>query len=102
MSFKLSDVTRYDEEIASYILDKGTYIYPFMNSLYKTIVFLHCYFGWKYNYRNIKNVGSKSDFGDLELIVQYKDDLTDVEKSKLTEDYFTTKEVKYDYQPLKM
>ena len=47
----------------------------------------------------LKNVGGKSDFGDLELSVRYKDDLTDVEKIKLTKDDFTTKEVKYNYKP---
>lgn len=99
LTFKLSDVARYDEETASYILDKGTYIVRVGNSSRKTIVFCMISLEENITTEKLKNVGGESDFGDLELKVQYKDDLTDVEKIKLTKDDFTTKEVKYDYKP---
>ena len=99
LSFKLSDVARYDEETASYILDKGTYIVRVGNSSDKTKVFCMISVEENITTEKLKNVGGKSDFGDLELNVRYKDDLTDVEKIKLTKDDFTTKEVKYNYKP---
>ena len=99
LSFKLSDVARYDEETASYILDKGTYIVRVGNSSDKTKVFCMISVEENITTKKLKNVGGKSDFGDLELSVRYKDDLTDVEKIKLTKDDFTTKEVKYNYKP---
>ena len=99
LTFKLSDVSRYDEETASYILDKGTYIVRVGNSYDKTKVFCMISVEENITTEKLKNVGGESDFGDLELTVQYKDDLTDVEKIKLTKDDFTTKEIKYDYKP---
>ena len=99
LTFKLSDVARYDEESASYILDRGTYIVRVGNSSDKTIVFCIVILDENIITEKLKNVGGESDFGDLELSVQYKDDLTNVERLKLTKDDFTTKEVKYDYQP---
>ena len=99
LTFKLSDVARYDEESASYILDKGTYIVRVGNSSDKTNVFCMISLDENIITEKLKNVGGESDFGDLELQVQYKDDLTNIEKIKLTKDDFTTKEVKYNYQP---
>ena len=99
LTFKLSDVARYDEESASYILDKGTYIVRVGNSSDKTNVFCMISLDENIITEKLKNVGGESDFGDLELQVQYKDDLTNIEKMKLTKDDFTKKEVKYDYQP---
>ena len=99
LTFKLSDVARYDEETASYILDKGTYIVRVGNSSDKTKVFCMISLEENVTTEKLKNVGGESDFGDLELKVQYKDDLTEVEKIKLTSEDFTTKEVKYDYKP---
>ena len=99
LTFKLSDVARYDEETASYVLDKGTYIVRVGNRSDKTKVFCIVSLDENYITEKLKNVGGKSDFGDLELSVSYKDDLTDVEKIKLSADDFSTKEVKYDYKP---
>ena len=100
LTFKLTDVARYDEEISSYVLDKGTYIVRVGNSSDKTIVFCMISLDDNVVTEKLKHVGGESDFGDLELSVQYRDDLTDVEKIKLSaEEDFTTKEVKYDYQP---
>ena len=45
LSFKLSDVARYDEENAYFILDKGKYIIRVGNSSENTKVF------WIYNIR---------------------------------------------------
>ena len=99
LTFRLSDVARYDVETASYILDKGTYIVRVGNSSDKTSVFCIITLDENITTEKLKNVGGESDFGDLELSVQYRDDLTNVEKIKLTKDDFTTKEVKYDYSP---
>ena len=99
LTFKLSDVARYDQESASYILDKGTYILRVGNSSDKTSVFCIITLDENVITEKLRNVGGVSDFGDLELLVQYRDDLTDVQKIQLTKDDFTLKEVKYDYQP---
>ena len=99
LTFKLSDVARYDEETASYVLDKGTYIVRVGNSSDKTSVFCMVSLEEDITTEKLKNVGGESDFGDLELSVQYIVDLTDVEKIKLTKDDFTTREVDYNYLP---
>ena len=99
LTFKLSDVARYDEETASYVLDKGTYIVRVGDSSDKTKIFCMISLEENVTTEKLKNVGGESDFGDLELAVQYRDDLTDVEKIKLTSEDFKTKEVKYDYKP---
>ena len=99
MTFKLSDVARYDEDSTSYILDRGTYIVRVGNSSDKTNVYCIITLNEDIVTEKLKHVGGESDFGDVELEVKYKDVLTDVEKIELTKDDFTTREVKYDYQP---
>jgi len=47
----------------------------------------------------LKNVGGKSDFGELELDVQYKDDLSDVDTITLRKDDIPTKVAQYNYTP---
>ena len=99
LTFKLSDVARYDEDSTSYILDRGTYIVRVGNSSDKTQVFCIISLDEDIVTEKLKHVGGESDFGDLELNVVYKDDLSNVEKIILTKDDFTTREVKYDYLP---
>ena len=99
LTFKLSDVARYDEDNTSYILDRGTYIVRVGNSSDKTNVYCIITLNEDIVTEKLKHVGGESDFGDVELEVKYKDVLTDVEKIELTKDDFTTREVKYDYQP---
>ena len=99
LTFKLSDVARYDEDSTSYILDRGTYIVRVGNSSDKTNVYCIITLNEDIVTEKLKHVGGESDFGDVELEVKYKDVLTDVEKIELTKDDFTTREVKYDYQP---
>ena len=99
LTFKLSDVARYDEDSTSYILDRGTYIVRVGNSSDKTNVYCIITLNEDIVTEKLKHIGGESDFGDVELEVKYKDVLTDVEKIELTKDDFTTREVKYDYQP---
>ena len=99
LTFKLSDVARYDEDSTSYILDRGTYIVRVGNSSDKTEVFCIISLDEDIVTEKLKHIGGESDFGDLELNVVYKDDLSNAEKIELTKDDFTTREVKYDYLP---
>ena len=97
--FKLRDVARYDENQASYILDKGNYIIRVGNSSDKTKVF--CVINLEENIitEKLKNVGGKADFGELEFPIEYKDDLNAIQIISLAKSDFSTKEANYNYKP---
>ena len=98
LSFKLSEVARYDEENAYYILDKGKYIVRVGNSSENTKVFGYITLDEDVVIEQLKNIDGKPDFKDYKPEIQYKDDLTGVEEIKLTKDNFRQKTVNYNYK----
>lgn len=99
ISFNLRDVARYDEKTASFILDKGNYIVRVGNSSVNTKVYCVIYLQEDIVTEKLKNVGGKSDFGELELDIQYKDDLSNVDTITLSKSDISTKEAQYNYTP---
>lgn len=98
LSFKLSDVARYDEKNAYYILDKGKYIVRVGNSSENTKVFGYITLEEDVVIEKLKNIDAKTDFEDYKPEIIYKDDLTDVEEIKLSKDSFKVKTIDYNYK----
>ena len=98
LSFKLSDVARYDEKNAYYILDKGKYIIRVGNSSENTKIFGYITLDEDVVIEQLKNIDGKPDFEDYKAEIEYKDDLTGVEEIKLTKDNFKLKTIQYDYK----
>ena len=99
ITFNLRDVSRYDEKTSSFILDKGNYIVRVGNSSDNTKVYCVIYLEENVITEKLKNVGGKSDFGELEIDVEYKDDLNNVDLITLTRSDISTKEAQYNYTP---
>ena len=98
LSFKLSEVARYDEKNAYYILDKGKYIIRVGNSSENTKVFGYITLDEDIIIEQLKNIDAKPDFEDYKPQIVYTDDLTGIEEIKLSKDNFKTKKNQYDYQ----
>ena len=84
LNFILKNSARFDEEKASYILDNGNYIIRVGNSSDKTNILGVINLSEDIITEKLKNIGGKSDFEDLKLLIEYKDDLTKIETIKLT------------------
>lgn len=97
ITFNLRDVSRYDEKTSSFILDKGNYIVRVGNSSDNTKVYCVIYLEENVITEKLKNVGGKS--GELEIDVEYKDDLNNVDLITLTRSDISTKEAQYNYTP---
>ena len=80
LSFKLSDVARYDEKNAYYILDKGKYIVRVGNSSENTKVFGYITLDEDIIIEQLKNIDGKPDFEDYKPKIKYNDDLRGLEK----------------------
>ena len=98
LSFKLSDVARYDEKNACYFLDRGKYIIRVGNSSEKTKVFGYIRLDEDIVIEQLKNIDGKPDFEDYKPEIKYNDDLRDIEEIKLSKSNFRTRIVKYDYK----
>ena len=98
LSFKLSDVARYDEKNAYYILDKGKYIVRVGNSSENTKVFGYITLDEDIIIEQLKNIDGKPDFEDYKPEIKYNDDLRGLEKIELSKSNFRTRIVKYDYK----
>ena len=98
LSFKLSDVARYDEKNAYYILDKGKYIIRVGNSSENTKVFGYITLDEDIITEKLKNIDCNPDFEDYKPEIEYKDDLRNIEEIKLSKDNFKFRKVEYDYK----
>ena len=98
LSFKLRNVARYDEEKASYILDKGIYIIRVGNSSRNTKVYGYVELNENIVTVQLKNIDDSPDFRDYKPTIVFKDDLAKVQKIKLTKNDFKFKKVKYEYE----
>ena len=84
LSFKLSEVARYDEKNSYYILDKGKYIIRVGNSSENTKIFGYITLDEDIIIEQLKNIDAKPDFEDYKPQIEYKDDLTGIEEIKLS------------------
>ena len=99
ITFNIKDASRYDEKSSSFILDKGKYIVRVGNSSDNTKVYCVIVLEEDVIIEKLKNVGGKTDFGELELDVKYKDNLSNIDLITLSKTDISAKEVKYDYTP---
>ena len=99
IEFKLSQVARYDNNTASYILDKGNYIIRVGSCSRKTEVFGYINLDQNIVTEQLKNIISVPDFDDyIPDISKYpKDELNGVQKISLTKEDFELKEASYSY-----
>ena len=96
ITFKLSDSARYDEETATYILDRGHYVITVGNSSRKTKEVAYITLPEDVVTEVLKNVGGKPDFKDFKPKVKYEYDLTDLDEIILEKKDFNTKRVDYN------
>ena len=98
LTFKLSDVARYDEEIACYRLDKGNYIIRVGNSSRNTEVYGYVELDDDTLTKQLKNIDGKPGFKDYKPIVKITDDLSNVQKISLKkEEDFDFKRIDYTF-----
>ena len=97
LEFKLRNVARYDEEKASYILDKGKYIIRLGNSSENTKIFGYITLEENIITEKLKNIDGISGFEDYKPNIKLKDDLSDVQEIILTKKDFNVTTVDYTY-----
>ena len=98
LKFKLSFVSRYDEKKAYYILDKGNYIIRVGNCSENTNIYGYIKLKEDIITEQLKNINSNPDFEDFKPEIVLKDNLTKIQKIKLTKEDFELKTIKYDYE----
>ena len=98
LSFKLSDVARYDEKKAYYILDKGDYIIRVGDSSDNTEVFGYIKLNEDIITQKVKNINCNPDFEDYKPEVILNDELANVQKIELKKEDFDIKTIEYDYE----
>ena len=96
ITFKLSDNARFDEETATYILDKGQYIIRLGKASNKTVAVAYINLSEDVVTEVLKNVGGKPDFKDFKAKIKYKDNLTDLDEIILEKNDFSKKRVNYN------
>ena len=97
LSFKLRNVARYDEETASYILDKGNYIIRVGNSSGNTKIIGYVKLKDNVITEELRNIEGTPDFEDYKPKISIKDDLTKAQEIILSKENFKTKKVEYNY-----
>ena len=99
LKFKLGIVARYDEVKSCYILDSGKYIIRVGNNSEKTKVYGYIELDSDIITEKLKNIykGYKIGFKDYNPKIVLKDDLSNIQNIKLTENDFDCKSVDYNY-----
>ena len=99
MKFKLRNVSRYDEQKASYILDKGIYIIRVGNCSKNTKIYGYINLIDNIILEELKNIGGTKDFEDYRPSIVIKDNLSNAQKIVLTkEDFGSKKNINYNYE----
>ena len=98
LSFKLSNVARYDEDTACYLLDKGKYIIRVGNSSNNTKVFGYIELNEDVLTKQLKTIDGKPNFEDYAPKITITDDLSQVQKIELKKEDFEFTRVEYRYQ----
>ena len=96
--FKLSDVARYDEKRACYILDRGKYIIRVGNSSRNTTLFGYIEIREDIITVQLKNIKSNPGFQDYKPKITLKDDLSNIQKIILQKEDFNYKNISYNYE----
>jgi beta-glucosidase len=69
----MEDISRYDEETAQYILDKGNYLIRVGNSSSNTELYGYIFLSENIVLYQLKNLGGKADFIPLSHSTNYND-----------------------------
>ena len=97
--FKLRNIARYDIKKAYYILDKGKYIIRVGNSSEDTNIYGYIELDEDIITEQLRNIYVEDlGFEDYKVKVVLKDDLTNIQKIKLTKQDFIFKKVEYNYK----
>ena len=97
--FELKTIARYDENKSCYILDKGKYIIRVGNSSEKTNIYAYIELDddiitQQLQKINVYNLG----FEELSIKINLKDNLSSIQKIKLSKDDFNYKKIEYNYE----
>ena len=98
LTFKLSNIARYDEEMSSYVLDKGKYIIRVGNSSNNTKIFGYIELSEDVLTKQLKRIEGNPNFEDYAPKVTINDDLTRKQKILLKKEDFEFTRVRYEYQ----
>ena len=99
LSFKLRNSARYDVKTARYILDKGKYIIRVGNSSEDTKIYGYIELDEDIVTEQLKNINIKDlGFEDYIPKITLDDDLTNIQKIKLTKEDFQFKKINYNYE----
>ena len=97
--FKLRNIARYDIKKAYYILDKGKYIIRVGNNSEDTNIYGYIELDEDIITEQLRNIYVEDlGFEDYKVKVVLKDDLTNIQKIKLTKQDFIFKKVEYNYK----
>jgi len=99
LKFKLRNVARYNEQTASFVLDKGIYIIRVGNSSKNTQIYGYIKLIDNVILEELTNLVGTKDFEDYKPSLVLKDDLSNVQKIELSkEDFGVKKIIKYNYE----
>ena len=99
LEFKLRNVARYDEKNSYYILDKGKYIIRVGNNSQNTNIYGYIELDEDIITEKLKKINIKDlDFNDYTTKISLKDDLSNIQKIKLTKNDFDMKIIEYNYE----
>ena len=99
LEFKLRNVARYDEKNSCYILDKGKYIIRVGNNSQNTNIYGYIELDEDIITEKLKKINIKDlDFNDYTTKINLKDDLSNIQKIKLTKNDFDMKIIEYNYE----
>ena len=97
INFNFSNIARYDEEMACYILDKGKYIIRVGNSSRNTKIFGYIELGEDILTKQLKNIDGKPNFKDYKPNITLNDDLSKVQKIEIKNEDIDFKRIDYFY-----
>ena len=97
INFKFSNIARYDEDMACYVLDKGKYIIRVGNSSRNTKIFGYIELKEDILTRQLKNIDGKPGFVDYIANITLNDDLSEIQKIEIKKEDIDFKRIDYDY-----
>ena len=99
LDFKLTYVSRYDEKKSYYILDKGNYIIRVGNNSQNTNIYGYIELDEDIITQQLKKINTGDlGFNDYKTKVILKDDLSNIQRIKLTKNDFDFKKIEYNYE----
>ena len=99
LEFNLRYVARYDETNSYYILDKGNYIIRVGNNSQNTQIYGYIELEEDIITQQLKQINTGDlGFSDYKTKIILKDDLSNIQKIKLTKNDFDSKKIEYNYE----